>query len=138
MRIRIRWVSNSCKGVPFHPLLKNCETRESQAPQRWLITDGHLLLQRTLVRFPTPTRQFTTRSDSSSHVSSSGPRKEPGTYPYTHTCKIKKKKCLSLSWVLWCIPLISASRRQRQLNFCEFKASQGYKKVSRTTEQTLV
>lgn len=37
----------------------------------------------------------------------------------------------------WGTPLISAFRRQRQLNLSEFKASQGYDKISRI-QQTLV
>ena len=33
-------------------------------------------------------------------------------------------KSCAISWAVWCMPLVPELRRQRQVNLCEFEASQ--------------
>ena len=55
--------------------------------------------------------------------------KLPGAVPYLKK-QVKKKR----AW--WCMPLILALRRQRQVGLCEFKASLVYRVSSRKARAT--
>jgi hypothetical protein len=66
---------------------------------------------------------------------------------YTDTCQTVRKihtdtllaydfKYCIISWAWWCMPLITALRRQRQVELCEFKASLVYIVSSRPTRAT--
>ena len=64
------------------------------------------------------------------------------THTHTHTLKIqiggkKDEPTFTINGqATWCTPLIPALGRQRQEDFCEFKASLVYRASSRTTGAT--
>jgi hypothetical protein len=43
-------------------------------------------------------------------------------------------KKITFIWIWWCVPLIPAFRRQRQVDLCELEASLVYKVSSRTAK----
>jgi hypothetical protein len=48
--------------------------------------------------------------------------------------KKKKKKRINLGWVWWCMPLIPALARKRQMDLCEFGTILVY--IARQTRDT--